>query len=258
MAAGATLVRGVRPRPASWRRGRWPWQTGRWSSAIIILPSREAFVQQREQLRANWYRDGQPGAAREGQALLQGIVGCGVCGHALHVQHWAARDRRAPASATAPTAMVPSGSARPSPRGLTPRSRHSWTPSRPCAWSSRGGCWSARSRRAARRRQHALQIEQAQYETRLAQRRYEAVDPDQRLVAAELERAGRRPWRGWRSRHAVAQADRETAVALTDEERVALDTLAQDLPAIWHAETTTGRSASSSSDSPSRPWTSMA
>jgi hypothetical protein len=56
----------------------------------------EAFVQQREQLRANWYRDHQPGAAREGRALLQGLAGCGVCGRRLHVQHWAARERRAP------------------------------------------------------------------------------------------------------------------------------------------------------------------
>jgi len=32
-----------------------------------------------------------------------------------------------------------------------------------------------------------LEVEQARYEARLAARRYEAVDPDQRLVAAELE-----------------------------------------------------------------------
>ena len=33
----------------------------------------------------------------------------------------------------------------------------------------------------------ALELEQAEYEARLAQRRYEAVDPDNRLVASELE-----------------------------------------------------------------------
>jgi hypothetical protein len=32
-----------------------------------------------------------------------------------------------------------------------------------------------------------LELEQAGYEARLAARRYESVDPDQRLVAAELE-----------------------------------------------------------------------
>jgi len=38
------------------------------------------------------------------------------------------------------------------------------------------------------RRQRDLQLEQARYEARLAQRQYDAVDPANRLVAAELER----------------------------------------------------------------------
>src|SRR2546422_11267990 len=40
------------------------------------------------------------------------------------------------------------------------------------------------------RRQRELQLEQARYEVRLAQRQYDAVDPSNRLVAAELERRG--------------------------------------------------------------------
>ena len=38
------------------------------------------------------------------------------------------------------------------------------------------------------RRQRELQLEQARYEARLAQRQYDAVDPGNRLVAAEWER----------------------------------------------------------------------
>jgi hypothetical protein len=38
-----------------------------------------------------------------------------------------------------------------------------------------------------RRRSLELERQQAEYDVRLAARRYEAVDPDQRLVAAELE-----------------------------------------------------------------------
>ena len=40
----------------------------------------------------------------------------------------------------------------------------------------------------AQRRQRELQLEQAHYEARLAQRQYDAVDPENRLVVAELER----------------------------------------------------------------------
>ena len=206
----------------------------------------EAFVQQRERLRANWYRAGQPGAAREGQALLQGIVGCGVCGHTLHVQHWAARDRRAPAYVCdrayrdGAERICQTVSARPVDAAVAAAFLDAVSPLR--LELSRRVLERAEQERAARRRQHELQIEQAQYEARLAQRRYEAVDPDRRLVAAELERR----WEEALAQvaqleHAFAQADRDIAVALTDEERAALETLAQDLPAIWHAETTTDR-----------------
>src|SRR5947208_12288996 len=37
-------------------------------------------------------------------------------------------------------------------------------------------------------RQWRLRLERARYEARLAQRQYDAVDPDNRLVARELER----------------------------------------------------------------------
>jgi len=42
--------------------------------------------------------------------------------------------------------------------------------------------------RQALRRQQELQLEQARYEARLAQRQYDVIDPDNRLVAVELER----------------------------------------------------------------------
>jgi hypothetical protein len=96
--------------------------------------------------------------------------------------------------------------------------------------------------RAVQRRQWELQLEHARYEARLAQRQYDTVDPDNRLVAAELERR-------WnvkleqvaRLEHAYAEAEREGPWTITPAERAAMSTLAQDLPAVWHAETTTDR-----------------
>jgi hypothetical protein len=41
--------------------------------------------------------------------------------------------------------------------------------------------------RQEQRQAFELELEQVRYEARLAARRYDAVDPDQRLVAAELE-----------------------------------------------------------------------
>jgi hypothetical protein len=84
------------------------------------------------------------------------------------------------------------------------------------------------------------QIERAQYEADLAQRRYKAVDPDNRLVARSLERE-------WKEKLAeVEKLEREyalgpkqAALSLTARQREQIRHLAHDLPAIWHAPTTT-------------------
>ena len=44
-----------------------------------------------------------------------------------------------------------------------------------------------RKQRQEYRRTLEMELEQACYEAKLAQRRYQAIDPDHRLVAAELE-----------------------------------------------------------------------
>ena len=62
------------------------------------------------------------------------------------------------------------------------------------------------------RRQRELQLEQARYEVRLAQRQYDAVDPANRLVAAELERR----WNEKRER--VSQLERTYTQAERDGE----------------------------------------
>jgi hypothetical protein len=54
------------------------------------------FVQNQERLRANWQHDGHPGVPRDGTALLQGIVQCGLCGRTMGVQYHAHREHRAP------------------------------------------------------------------------------------------------------------------------------------------------------------------
>ena len=84
------------------------------------------------------------------------------------------------------------------------------------------------------------QIERAQYEADLARRRYKAVDPDNRLVARSLEKE-------WNEKLAeVDKLEREhqlvpkpAALLLTTAQREQIRRLAHDLPAIWHASTTT-------------------
>jgi DNA invertase Pin-like site-specific DNA recombinase len=89
-----------------------------------------------------------------------------------------------------------------------------------------------------RHRALSLELEQAQYEVRLAARRYEAVDPDNRLVAAELEAR----WNAaLQSAGEVEQRLRQnelpdSATRIPDKEM--LFSLAQDLPAVWDSPAT--------------------
>ena len=88
---------------------------------------------------------------------------------------------------------------------------------------------------------HIQTVERAQYESDLSYRRYEEVDPSNRLVAAELERRWEQSLRD--KREAEESLDRYRAQQqekLTPSRRLQIETLSKDIPALWHAETTTG------------------
>jgi DNA invertase Pin-like site-specific DNA recombinase len=88
--------------------------------------------------------------------------------------------------------------------------------------------------------QWQLRLERARYEAELAQRRYERVDPDHRLVALELEKA----WEDKLKAYQTLQQDwshlqTQSLAPLSEAERQQLRQLAQDVPGLWQAETTT-------------------
>ena len=88
-------------------------------------------------------------------------------------------------------------------------------------------------------RQWQMRLERAEYEAALAERRYQEVDPSQRLVAGTLERR-------WNDallqledlKKQAAESQRQEARVTTDEQRAKVLALATDLPSLWHAPTT--------------------
>lgn len=87
-------------------------------------------------------------------------------------------------------------------------------------------------------RKRALELErqQTEYEVQLARRRYESVDPDNRLVAAELEAR----WNAAlaRLRDCDARLEAARAAPATAPDRACLMSLATDLESAWNAATT--------------------
>jgi hypothetical protein len=81
-----------------------------------------------------------------------------------------------------------------------------------------------------------LELEQARYEARLAARRYEAIDPENRLVAAELEsRWNTALLRVRELENRVSQAEQRCASTPVVVNRDDLLGLAEDLPRVWES-----------------------
>jgi excisionase family DNA binding protein len=94
--------------------------------------------------------------------------------------------------------------------------------------------------RARRHRQWALRLEQARYELERVERQYDAVEPENRLVARTLEQR----WEAALTAEAKLREEHARFLAhapaqLTMADREAIRALAEDIPGLWQAATTT-------------------
>jgi DNA invertase Pin-like site-specific DNA recombinase len=95
--------------------------------------------------------------------------------------------------------------------------------------------------RAARHRQWTLRLEQAHYEVERAERQYNVVEPENRLVVRSLERR----WEEALAAETRLQEEHTRFLArepiqLSPGDREAIRQLSEDVPALWRADTTTG------------------
>jgi uncharacterized protein YndB with AHSA1/START domain len=94
--------------------------------------------------------------------------------------------------------------------------------------------------RAALERHWQQRLERARYEVERARRQYNAVEPENRLVARTLERAWEEALTEQSRLEAEHERHRDEQPAVpSSEELGAIRAMAQDLPALWSAETTT-------------------
>ena len=83
---------------------------------------------------------------------------------------------------------------------------------------------------------HAQQLQRLQYEAQLAERQFHRADPDNRLVAAELERRWEQALRAVAEAEETAcreQSEHAPVLALEPEVRQALERAGQRLPELW-------------------------
>jgi hypothetical protein len=93
----------------------------------------------------------------------------------------------------------------------------------------------ATAQQEEKRRALALELEEANYQAKLAARRYEAVDPEKRLVAAELEARWNEALEKVEDvKVRLFAVDREPA-GVSDIDRESLLALAERLPSVWNS-----------------------
>ena len=207
----------------------------------------DEYLAGRERLRANVIRRGEGGgAAREGTALLQGIVRCGRCGRRMQVAYSGTHGRvpryacvRAHHLHGVDRACQSLGGVRLE-KAITAAFLEAVTPAgiRACAQAVEELERAHQERLAGQR----LAVERAQFEADRAQRQYDACEPENRLVARTLEGRLETALGELESeRRKLAELESRRPEPLNAAEGQALGQIAKDLPRLWSAETTTDR-----------------
>jgi DNA invertase Pin-like site-specific DNA recombinase len=206
----------------------------------------EEFLENQERLEKNRTNGEEmvlSGPAREGLALLQGLLLCAHCGRALTVRYtgnggiypcyqcnWLRREGLASKDCMSFRCdLLDAVIAQEVLEALQPAELE----------LALAALQELESRDQIILRQWQMRLERAEYEAALAERRYQEVDPSQRLVTATLERR-------WNAallqleelQKQAAEFQRQEARVATPEQKAKVLALARDLPRLWHASTT--------------------
>ena len=201
----------------------------------------EQFLRNQERLKQSQTRPDTPGTPRQGCALLHGLAVCGHCGWRMHV-HYGRKGRPsyfcyhykitggANTCCGVPSKMLDELIAGQVLLALEPAALD-------LSLKARADLCRERERLDKHWKQR---LQRARYDVELAERRYQAVDPANRLVAATLERqweealCNERTTREEYDRHC-----RQAAPQLRADDEARIKALASDIPALWHSPATT-------------------
>ncbi|HVH87220.1 MAG TPA: recombinase family protein, partial [Terriglobales bacterium] len=199
--------------------------------------------QRLEKNRTNGEETMLSGPAREGLALLQGLLLCGNCGHAITVRYtgnggiyptYLCNRRHLEALATKDCMsfrcdLLDAAVSEEVLKALRPAELQ----------LALAALQELEARDQGILRQWQMRLERAEYETALAERRYQEVDPANRLVANTLERRWNETLLHLQDlKKQAAEFQRQEARVFTPEQKAKVLALARDFPRLWHAPST--------------------
>jgi DNA invertase Pin-like site-specific DNA recombinase len=227
----------------------WPFLFKETHAGYITWEEYEANLHQLQQNRQAHGEDRRHGPAREGPALLQGLVICGRCGNRMTVRyHQHKHGTRLYPEYVCQKERIEKGGDKTCQRvlgaGLDAAIAEILVAQlAPVAIETTMQVYEELHTRAKEaERLRAQQVERARYAAELAQRRFLRVDPENRLVADVLEA-------DWNARlrelaHAQEEAQRQNEAEqrhLTTIECQAIADLVEDFPRVWNDEHTSDR-----------------
>lgn len=187
---------------------------------------------------AEYDRNKSRGVPRNGAALLQGITYCGECGHKMVVQYkggnrylcnYLRQQRLTPVCQYLPADIIDNYTVEQFFRALNPIELDAYTEAIKLQSESIDKTGKAL----------AQQLERLKYQAKIAERQFNQVDPDNRLVAAELER------RWEQSLQELKEAESELGhrkrskviTEIPNELKMAFLDLGKKLPEVWQGST---------------------
>jgi DNA invertase Pin-like site-specific DNA recombinase len=185
----------------------------------------------------------QHGAAREGSALLQGLVLCGRCGHSMSVRYRGSSHSPYYECHSAPGSMGGNSlcwlvAARGVDNAVARLFLEAVQP--PEVELALAVAREVERQAEQLHQQWKLRLDRTHYEAQLAERRYKAVDPDNRVVARTLEREWNDKLREVEELESQYQQERRRQkLELSEQDRARVLALAKNLPQVWNAPSTT-------------------
>jgi DNA invertase Pin-like site-specific DNA recombinase len=212
--------------------------------AVFLPNNHDAYITW-EQFQGNLQRLHQqrsrgplPGPARQTVSLLAGLVVCGPCGCRMQTRYTRSlryHCQRHALDYAAPACQSLAGE--PLERLVAEQILQVVTPAG-LELSLRATAECQRQRAALEKQWH-LRLERARQDTARAHRQYDAVEPENRLVARTLERKWEEALLAQRAlEEDFARFQQDRPHDLTAAQRVEIETLAQNLPAVWRSPQT--------------------
>jgi len=200
----------------------------------------EQYLSNRTRLQQNQAQfANRPGAPRQGEALLQGILFCGRCGRRLLVRYGDTalyvcdHLKKRYGEPLCQTFTVPHVD-----RAVVETFLEVVTPARIEATLEAFN--QLEQQRQARDQLWQQRIERAEYAAERARRQYSRVEPENRLVARELETQWNSALQALNDvKLAYSQAQATSLAPLSPADRALVARLVEDLPQVWNAATTT-------------------